>query len=273
MSPWLAACGGGSNGVQYDLAPTPRLASIPNFRDIAGSSDATVYKTQTGQKLRRGVFYRSNALSSASGADLATLTSLQIGTIYDLRTTSEVAASPDRIPSGATDVNVNIYGTTAPPNGTFNSVADTMAFGVTSYQQFVTSATERANLGQLLTNMANGPSVQLFHCTAGKDRTGWVSAVLQSLVDLPTDVIMSDYLLTNTYDAALIQAQYEANIAAYGQAEADIFYPGSVAQEEWLSAALNQANTSYGSVTGYVTEGLGVGSDLQNKLKGRLLES
>ena len=70
---------------------TPVLATMDNFRDIAGTT--TVYTTSRDGTLRTGVFYRSNALALSS-ADQATLSTLGISDVYDLRTASEIASSP-----------------------------------------------------------------------------------------------------------------------------------------------------------------------------------
>ena len=78
---------------------TPRLKSIDNFRDVAGLASA--YTTANDGTLRGGVFYRSNALTP-SASDLATLNGLGIKAVYDLRTPSEIAATPDTMLTGAT---------------------------------------------------------------------------------------------------------------------------------------------------------------------------
>ena len=81
---------------------TPRLAGMDNFRDIAGTASA--YDTSHDGTMRAGVFYRANALTPTA-ADLATLNGLGISDVYDLRTPSEIAATPDTLPAGATYTN------------------------------------------------------------------------------------------------------------------------------------------------------------------------
>ena len=71
----------------YEL-DTPRLTGMDNFRDIAGTD--TAYTTANDGTMRSGVFYRSNALTPTA-ADLATLNTLGISNVYDLRTPSEIA--------------------------------------------------------------------------------------------------------------------------------------------------------------------------------------
>lgn len=117
------------SGVLY-AAPinTPVLATMDNFRDIAGTT--SVYTTSHDGTLRTGVFYRSNALALSS-ADQATLSTLGISDVYDLRTASEIASSPDVMPDGARYTHIDIIGNTASGSNitsiTFSSAAEAKA--------------------------------------------------------------------------------------------------------------------------------------------------
>ena len=119
----------GVSGVLY-AAPinTPVLATMDNFRDIAGTT--SVYTTSHDGTLRTGVFYRSNALALSS-ADQATLSTLGISDVYDLRTASEIASSPDVMPDGARYTHIDIIGNTASGSNitsiTFSSAAEAKA--------------------------------------------------------------------------------------------------------------------------------------------------
>lgn len=271
----LAACGGSSSDAASPAAvaavqKTPVLGTVNNFRDVAGADDSLAYQTASGQKLRRGLFYRSNALTP-SAADLATLNTLGIKTVYDLRTPAEITASPDTLPTGANYVQINIIGTSSASVPTLNSAADAIAMMQLAEQQFVTDAGERSRLGQLFTDLANGANAQLYHCTAGKDRTGWVTAVLLSLVGVPQSVVVQDYLLTNIYSAASIQATYDAYVTKYGKAYADVLYPVLGVQQSFLTAGFDQVATSYGSMGNYITTGLGLSASTQALLTAKLL--
>lgn len=273
----LTACGGSDAGSAAASAmshaatkPTPRLTSVDNFRDLAGTNDGVAYLTITGQKLRRGVFYRSNVLAP-SAPDLATLNTMGIKTVYDLRTTSESQQTPDTLPSGATLVSVNIFGTdsaAAPPDP---SSFDAAAWMEQIEREFVTDAGIRSRFGELFMDMANGPNAQLFHCTSGKDRTGWTAAVLLSLVGVPPKTVMEDYLLTNVYTAASMKSQYDSIVATYGKTYADAFLPMLGVQPSFLLAGFDQVAKSYGSMDNYITNGLGLSTRTQAQLKAKLL--
>jgi hypothetical protein len=159
---------------------TPRLQSIDNFRDVAGLT--TAYSTAHDGTMRGGVFYRSNAITP-SAADLATLNSLGIKAVYDLRTPSEIAGTPDTMLSGASYQNIDIIGsTTSGANITtvsFKSAADAIAMMEQTNRAFVSDAGMRGQFGKLFNELASTDGAQLFHCTAGKDRTGWTAAVAE----------------------------------------------------------------------------------------------
>lgn len=264
-SPWLISCGSSA------VPPTPRLASVDNFRDVAGADDTTAYRTSSGQKLRRGVIYRSCALAAPSELDLATLDTLGISTIYDLRTPGEIKTNPDHPPSYGTEINVNINGT---PTSVLPSLATpeaAMAYMESSYVTFVSDSGTRGRIAQVLQGLTTTAGNHLYHCSGGKDRTGWMTATLQSIVGLPQTVIVEDYLLTNVYYQPTILATYQQTIAAYGQAVADIIYPILIADQRYLYAAFDQVTALYGSMAAYVSEGLGLTAATQSALRTILL--
>ena len=247
---------------------TPILQSGQNFRDLAGIAapyGGTGYAETTSHNgvMRTGVFYRSEALSVLSNADLATLSKLKIGLDIDLRTRSEIAGpptsmdpnnGPDRVPAGATFVNVNIYGTYAPPPLQMSSVPAAIASMVLTYQNFVIDPGQRAAFRTVLLDLANEPSAALYHCSGGKDRTGWTSTLLQTIAGAPQATIMRDYLATNSYMAVSIQEIKNL----YPSSQWPIIQALAGVKPQYLQAALDQAIASYGSMNAYLTEGLGL---------------
>jgi len=166
-----------------------------------------------GLHMRSGVFYRSNALTPST-ADLATLNGLGIKAIYDLRTPSEIAATPDTMITGAAYRNIDIIGSTTSgadiTNISFHSAAEAVAMMEETNRAFVSDAGMRGQFGQLFNELASVDAAQLFHCTAGKDRTGWTAAVLQSIAGIDEATIMANYLATNDYTAARVAATLKA---------------------------------------------------------------
>ena len=247
------------------LAVTKRdlgLASNPNLRDIGG------YRTTDGQWVRMGVVYRSQALSLPA-ADLAVVDTLGITGAYDLRTPTEIAATPDVVPAGAAYLSLNVLGRDSPAIPSIASAAQARQYMAEMEQEYVTSAPARTAFCTLLTGIADGSGAQLYHCTAGKDRTGWASAVILTLLGVPAKTVMSDYLLSNAYyyDSPSVQAM----LGALPAAKSAIYGRMLDVEPAYLQAGLDQVAASYGSMDDYVHQGLGLSNTTIAKLRHRLL--
>ena len=237
------------------------LASDPNLRDVGG------YRTVDGQWVKMGSVYRSQALA-LSTADLAVVNTLGLSNDYDLRTTTEIAQSADVVPAGATYTNLNVMADISiTPSLTSATAAEQYMQEIE--QQFVTDANARAQFGALLEGIAESKGAVVYHCTAGKDRTGWATAVLLTLLGVPQSTIMQDYLLSNTYyyDSPAVQGE----LAAMPAAESTVYAPLLQVQASYLQAGLDQVKTSYGSMYDYVVKGLGVSPQTIAKLRAKLL--
>nr|WP_157715135.1 tyrosine-protein phosphatase [Pseudomonas sp. PB120] len=248
---------------------TPRLSSIDNFRDIAGTT--TVYSTANDGTMRAGVFYRSNAITP-SAADLATLNSLGITAVYDLRTPSEIAATPDTLLNGALYSNIDIIGAgTSGANITnisITSAASAIAMMQDTNRDFVRNAGMRSQFSLLFNELAGADGAALFHCTAGKDRTGWTAAVLLSIAGVDSATIMSNYLATNDYTAARVAA----TLAAMPPSMAAVYAPLLGVDASYLQAGLDQVTAQYGSMDNYLKQGLGLSQETIYVLRAKMVD-
>jgi protein-tyrosine phosphatase len=244
-----------------------RLASADNFRDVAGTGDG--YPVEGG-RMRRGVFYRSNELQLTE-ADAGALSDLGIATIHDLRSSMEIEAHPDAEVPGATWQHVEVTGI---PTEMVQGLADAEAAERVMrevYDAFVVSPDARASYARLLGDLATGDVPQLFHCTAGKDRTGWAAALLLEIAGADRATIVADYLLTNEVSAAT-RTKYLGMIAEHlGQEKVEVYEPTMVVHESYLQAAYDRVEERYGSVDGYLREGLGLDDDVLGALRARLI--
>ncbi|MGN8120503.1 tyrosine-protein phosphatase [Pseudomonas sp. 22082] len=248
---------------------TPRLAGIDNFRDIAGTTTAN--STAHDGTMRAGVFYRSNALTPTA-ADLATLNGLGIKSVYDLRTPNEIASTPDTMPSGAIYQNIDIIGsTTSGANITtvsFKSAADAIAMMQETNRAFVSDTGMRGEFNVLFNELAGVDGAALFHCTAGKDRTGWTAAVLLSIAGVDNATIMSNYLATNDYTAERVAK----TLAMMPPSMAAIYAPLLGVEASYLQAGLDQVTAQYGSMDNYLKQGLGLSQETIYVLRGKMVE-
>ena len=244
-----------------------RLASADNFRDVAGTGAG--YPV-TGGRMRRGVFYRANELQ-LTAVDADTLARLGVAMIHDLRSAMEVEAHPDVEVPGATWVHVEVAGI---PTEMVQGLADADAAERVMrevYDAFVVSPEARASYSRLLTDLAAGPVPQLFHCTAGKDRTGWAAALLMEIAGADRATIMADYLLTNEVSAAT-RTKYLGMIAEHlGEQAVAVYEPTMVVEEAYLQAAYDRVAEHYGDIDGYLRAGLDLHDDVLAALRARLV--
>ncbi len=246
---------------------TPRLPSMDNFRDVAGT--VTAYSTCYGT-LRSNAFYRSNAVIP-SAADMLVLEQLGIRAIFDLRADQEIEAEPDVLPTGATYRQFNVLRERFERFDRnalrLESAEQTAAFMQDLNRDFVLSAAIREVLNEVLTTMAETQGPVLFHCSAGKDRTGWVSALLLSIAGADEATLRHDYLATNTYTAQRVTAA----LAAMPEATRAIYTPVMGVDARYLNAALEQVAIAYGDMDNYLHNGLNLSRQTSSDLRSKLL--
>jgi protein-tyrosine phosphatase len=243
-----------------------RLASADNFRDVTGPG----YLTSHGAPLRAGVLFRSNELA-LTDEDAATMAGLGITAIYDLRDDHEVEAHPDVAVPGATWTHLEVKGIPMGSVSTLDAVAEADEVMRNVYRGFVQNEAGRASFADLLTRLAAADAPQLFHCTAGKDRTGWACALLLHIAGVADEVIVRDYLLTNTVSSAT-REKYLGMVSEHlGADKVPVYERVLVADETYLRAAYDAVSATYGSVDGYLTEGLALTDDIVGALRARLV--
>jgi protein-tyrosine phosphatase len=238
-----------------------RLASADNFRDVAGPG----YATQDGGRVRRGVFFRSNELR-LDDADHDALAGLGLRAVLDLRSKPEIERHPDAEVPGATWHNFDVSGIPMEQVAELRDRSSAVELMDRVYRSFVDSAESREEFGGLFRQLATG-GPQLFHCTAGKDRTGWVAALLLHVAGVDDPTIESDYLLTNALTGGS-RARVEAEIVSHlGPDRLAAFEPTMVADIEYLRSGYAAVEDRYGDRTTYLREGLGLDDDVVGTLR------
>lgn len=191
------------------LDMTSVLQTTHNARELAG------FSTSGGGELASGLLFRSDALAALTDEGLQALADLRIGTVIDLRTDGERSRAADRLPEdgsvtllplpmqgGAMDEMVKQLLPAAGGAGlSVTQVAEILKQVPTLEHLYVAilaaSAPQFATIARtvLESSRTDRPGV-LFHCTAGKDRTGLAAAVLLLVAGVPRDEIVADYTLT-----------------------------------------------------------------------------
>ncbi|MFG2947227.1 tyrosine-protein phosphatase [Streptomyces adustus] len=238
-----------------------KLDGTTNFRDAGG------YRTTDGSWVRMGVVYRSDALDRLTTADLAKLERLGISVDYDLRTTSERTGAPDRVPSGARYVVANVIGDDSNVFAMPTTAEAAAQMMVDGEKAMVSGTTAKAAYSEVFAGIVADADGSLYHCTAGKDRTGWASATLLTALGVPRETVMADYLASNTYRAAV----NAATLAAMPAAQAAVYKPMLDVRAEYLNSGFAEVKDKYGSFASYEKKALGIDPGELRRLKSQLL--
>ncbi len=250
------------------------IVSIPNIRDLGG------YKTTNGSTIVKGLVYRSNQLYDISTSDMLLLANLNLKNDFDLRTISERDAKPDELPDGVNNVWLDVLADdpTSGPANLIGLLQDPQQANIelgngqveekfrVAYRQFITLESADTAFAKLFRSLGDENDLPaLFHCTTGKDRTGWAAAALLTLIGVPEKVVMEDYLRSNEY----ILPMYEAYIRQFVDAGGYPSIPAAIfgVKEEYLNAAFDEMNTKYASIENYFSEGLGISVEQQTALR------
>ncbi len=239
------------------------LDGASNLRDLGG------WKMADGRRLRRGRLYRSATLAHLTERDMATIAGLGLRTICDLRGVEEAAHRPSRLPEGAERIHLPIEPTVGA------SLADIMQRELTTGEDVV-DLLRRAYLdygtrfigayrdlfGLLLQPERHA---LLFHCSAGKDRTGLAAALILTALGATRETILEDYRATDRlwrHDLALPPGT--------PQPLADALF---ATHPELLEAALDAAVKAHGGAMPLLLErGLGLTAPRLARLRDLLLE-
>ncbi|MFB6899768.1 tyrosine-protein phosphatase [Streptomyces hydrogenans] len=243
------------------------LQGAVNVRDLGG------YPTYDGERVRHGLVYRSDHLGKLTEADLVTLAGLGLARAVDFRIPLEVGYDgADRLPAGVTAVarpitDNGLFGQLTAAIGSRDPVLQEQmlgggraaAFMADVYRTFVTDAANRAAFGRTLRELAApGTGPALYHCTSGKDRTGWTSWLLLRLVGVPERSATEDYLASNTLRAAHDARVREGLRQSGMMRNPELIVPLQEVRREYLDAALGEVRAGYGGLYRYVTAGLGL---------------
>ena len=254
------------------------ISSMPNLRDAGG------HRTAGGATMRPGLLYRSDHIAELSPADTSALAGVGIKVVYDLRTDAERAMQPGDCIPGARHVALDLMADDRQagpaqllrllehPRAAKAALGDgrAVALFVEGYRSVVKLPSALAGLRRLYGGLAEESSLPaLCHCTTGKDRTGWACAALQTLLGVPYEGVMEDFLASNRYVMPKYRARVEEFAARGG--DAALLVPVLSVLPEYLEASFDEIRRTYGSIEGYFGEGLGLDARAQQALRDRFL--
>jgi protein-tyrosine phosphatase len=234
-----------------------------NFRDLGG------HRAKDGRTVRRGLVFRSAHLGGLTDADRAALGKLGVRTIVDLRGVNEAAETPHLIEGLACRV-VGAHIEPAVGEKLRAAIDDGSANPFLMMELFTDHYRDyprrcAPGFRTLFATLSDGTHRPLvFHCTAGKDRTGFAAALLLSLLGVPWDDVMEDYLRTNDL--------WTGHIGRYPELDIDTRAAIVEARRPYLEAAFAVVRDDFGSAEAFADKALGLDAAKRERLRADLLE-
>lgn len=251
-----------------------------NFRDLGG------YQTMDGRTVKSGKLFRSGVLHHMTAADYDKVEEFGIKTVVDFRATEERASEPTNW--GAGDVNMMTWDYSMD----FGQDTDILA-------EFANPQLDAAGAEALMADMYRGMAEEqklhyagmfatlsssdeplLFHCTAGKDRTGIAAALLLTALGVDRETVIQDYVLTEVInslpeyqnEAPALDDDMDATYAFLATMPPAALDALMGTRRVYIESAFDEMTKQYGSVDAYIRDELGMDDARIAQLKAHFLE-
>ncbi|GAA4981799.1 tyrosine-protein phosphatase [Streptomyces hyderabadensis] len=256
----------------------PELTGVRNFRDVGG------LPTVDGRRVRPGVLFRSGHLAHATGEDAAFLASLGLHTIFDFRNAADQKLEgPDVELPGVRNVNLPLSDPADGAefwkmvrDGDLDQLRQILAGGkaadrmIASYRSIVTERT--AEHSRILHALAEDSVPALMHCAAGKDRAGLSVAVTLLALGVEREAVVADYLKSNATHRRYKVRRSGSAASAYSPEVMELLSPLFDARAEYLAAAFETMEQTWGGVDAYLEKGLRLTPGTRERLRERMLD-
>lgn len=269
----LFGCGNSKNTVT-EKEQTLNMTAISNARELGG------YKTMDGKSVRKGVLFRTAALTDASQEELNSLIeAYHLAAIIDLRASYELEEDPEPVVDGVAQYNFKIMDEAmmasraaaisdilldpdADPVKRMTAVLEADVISDQMYVEFLQGEIGKAGFRDFFRVLLELPedSSVLWHCTNGKDRTGVAAMLLLGVLNVDEETIMEDFMLTNVFFKAEIDAM-RTQLAKYVKDEAqleELMVTGKGVYAPYMHNAIDYIKENYGDIPGYVKTELGL---------------
>lgn len=250
-----------------------------NFRDLGG------YPTKDGKHVKRGLLFRSGAMTSLTTADYAYLKALKIETVMDLRSDEELDLYPNL---WAKSEGIRYLHSSYSILGLFQESARASATENSSFEDAYAAILQllKPQLSDYFGALINGEVPMVVNCSAGQDRTGIAAALLLSALGVNRSLIIEDYLLSTDFRQPANEvgdidlAEHASNNAfaammlKHGQGRPEA-RANSLLTDKGVSLielTLEAIDRQYGSVANYLALVLGVDQTAQAQLRRMYLQ-
>lgn len=216
-----------------------------NMRDLGG------YKTKDNKYIKSGIIIRSGDMAQLTEEDLKYLSTLPLRTIIDFRDKFEKDAAPDKQPESLQTATWLPIGAGDLSNIQPENPEDIPQIMENVYKTIIRNfQNELKDFFRIVEDETKAPL--LFHCSAGKDRTGIAAALLLSALGVDKNTILEDYMLSAEY----IKGKYDYIVKLYPS-----LAPLTTVQLRYLEAALQTIDEEFGGMESYLKNTLEVNTD------------
>lgn len=252
------------------------LSSTINTRDLGG------YTTTDKRRVKWGMLFRSDRLSDTTKEDREKIKALHLATVTDFRSVAERDSHPNRLPEQSPAIRYRLLPMADPAINVVElggkvysgKLTNAELLHIVQIREGVDSTEFQARWSGWLKSLAEPQALpQLFHCTAGKDRTGTGAALLLLTLGVPKEQVIEDFLLSNHYLSARIDQSAQA-IQALSEETLDENHLRSLVgvSPNTLPMAFKEMEEKYGSIDNYIETGLRIDPLTRRKLQSLLLE-
>ena len=241
----------------------PRLEGAPNFRDLGG------LPTVDGRFTRRGILFRSSGLEELNSRDVRVLIDdIGLRTVIDLRSADDCETAESLLNTPVRFINLPIVRAGSSTSLERPMGADGRVDVAGIYRMFMEMSIPA--ISEIIAVLTSGATPAVFHCAAGKDRTGVVAAILLCAVGVTRDAVIADFMETEPILDEIVA--YLQRRPAY----ADVvlrFPPGTMdAEPSFMIDFLDHVERTYGGMSSWLTEHAGVSAETVARLEQLLVE-
>ncbi|MGZ4791170.1 MAG: tyrosine-protein phosphatase [Ilumatobacteraceae bacterium] len=241
----------------------PHLAGALNFRDLGG------LPTVDGRFTRRGVLFRSGGLEELTSRDVGLLIDeIGLRTIIDLRSADDCATAEHLLHTPVRFINLPIFRAASSTNLERPMLPDGRVDVPRVYRMYMERSIPA--ISEIIDELTSGATPAVFHCAAGKDRTGVVAAILLCAVGVTRDAVIADFMKTAPILDEIIA--YLQRRPAYGDVLLR-FPPGMLeADPNFMIEFLDDVERLYGGIPAWLTAHAGISAESVAALEQLLVE-
>lgn len=246
-----------------------------NCRDLGG------YLTLEHTKVKSRALIRAGYLSDLDAEDQAVLYNYGVRTIIDLRSPQEIESYPDqfdsrthylKIPILKQDLTESTISVRNLKDRLTNKKAGVHQM-IQTYDQLIDSAEAQSAYHRFFLTLLELPTGGiLFHCSTGKDRTGIITIFILKILKVPSEIIKSDYLLSNSLSSLRVNSRInEAKLVKNNRAYLQAIFDLSTVRETYFNQVISVITNKYGGFSAYFHNQLGLSESLMMKIREKFL--